>query len=486
MKSEEWRKLDQMFNPRGLAVFGAVKKMDGWGHFMLMSHRAYGFSGGLYPISPQGGEVAGMRVYRGLSEVEGPVDLASVSVPARNVSKVLRDCLKHGVVGAEIHTAGFAETGESQGAVLQDEIMQTAKQGLRIIGPNCFGVHCPRSGLTLLPGFDFSREPGPVAMISQSGGVTSDFGHEAQLAGLGISKLISFGNGCDVEAVELLEYFADDPETGYVAAYLEGVSNGQKFLEVVKQVTRKKPVVVWKGGLTPLGSRAAMSHTGSLGGEARVWDGALTQAGAISVQGIDEMMDTLMALKYLKNVGRRIALAGGGGAIGVFSSDLAHQWGLEVPTFSSGTQERLKQFFTNPGSSLLNPLDTGMPVVPLEWLTGSIKEILGNEPVDVLVLILLLHPLEVIFNGYMEMDGLTPLPGGAYLKELVGALPRIKEETGKDIVIVLENRSYRPENMDVESTYREMRVRFQAEGIPVFVSAERALRGIRNAARAKN
>ena len=484
MEPGERQQLDRMFNPRGIALFGGASTADSFGKLIILSHIQYGYQGGLYPISSKGGEIAGLKIFRSLSEVEGPVDLASISVPARAVPEVMRECLNHGLTGVQIHSSGFGETGEREGAALEAEVARIAADGLRVVGPNCFGIHCPRGGITLLPGLGFSKEPGPVAMISQSGGVATDFGYEARFLGLGLSKVVSFGNGCDLDAVKLLDYLADDPETRYIAAYLEGVGDGRRFLDLVGKVTPEKPVVIWKGGLTPLGGRAAMSHTGSMGGEAKVWDGALSQAGAASVQGLDEMMDTLAALKYLKAPCQRIAFLGGGGAIGVFSSDLAYRWGLEVPTFSLETQKRLREFFPTPGNSMANPLDTGTPALPVETLQALAREILTREPVDVLIIIMLLRTLEVELPSLFKLNGTEPPPRGSYLKSLVGTLARLKEETGKEVVMVFDNRAHMPEDVAVEAVSREMRSLFQAEGIPVYPSAERALRGIWHASTA--
>jgi len=484
MKPEERQQLDRMFNPRGLALFGGAATVDSFGKLIILSQIQYGYQGGLYPISSKGGEIAGLKIYRSLSEVPGPVDLASISVPARAVPEVMRECLNHGLKGVQIHSSGFGETGEREGAALEAEVGRIAADGLRVVGPNCFGIHCPRGGVTLLPGSGFSKEPGPVAMISQSGGVASDFGYEARFLGFGLSKVVSFGNGCDLDAVKLMDYLADDPETEYIAAYLEGVGDGRKFFDLVGKVTPEKPVVIWKGGLTPLGDRAAMSHTGSMGGEAKVWDGALSQAGAASVQGLDEMMDTLAALNYLKAPCQRIALLGGGGAIGVFSSDLAYRWGLEVPTFSRETQKRLREFFPTPGNSMANPLDTGTPALPVETLLALAREILTREPVDVLIMIMLLRTLEVELPLLFKLNGTEPPPSGSYIKSLVRTLAQVKEETGKEVVMVFDNRAYMPEDVAVEAVSREMRSLFQAEGIPVYPSTERALRGIWHASTA--
>ncbi|MBW2092872.1 MAG: hypothetical protein JRI34_12225, partial [Deltaproteobacteria bacterium] len=298
-----------------------------------------------------------------------------------------------------------------------------------------------------------------------------------------LSKLISYGNGCDLEAVRLLQYLAEDPETEYIAAYLEGVEDGQGFLEILKKTTPKKPVVIWKGGLTPLGSRATQSHTGSLGGQARIWEGALAQAGAVSVQGMDEVVDALMALKYLKSRGKKIALTGGGGAIGVFSCDAANRLGLEIPIFSPETQRRLHERFPTPGHSVLNPLDTGTPRLPLEMLGPMLEDILVNEPVDVLVVVMLLHAITRDLPTLVE--GPVPPASSGYLEGLLEILSRLKAETEKDMVVVFENWATNdPSEGDVDRVFREMRLQFQAEGIPVYPNTARALKGIRNAARA--
>jgi len=469
-----------MFSPRGFALFGGIGTPGSFGQFILLSHIRYGYPGRLYPISPKGGEIEGLKVYKALSEVDGPVDLASISVPARAVPGVLRECLRQGVAGAQIHSSGFGETGVAEDAALEAEIAQIAAQGIRVVGPNCFGIHAPAAGLTLLPGFDFSREPGPIAMISQSGGVATDLGHEAPALGLGLSRVISFGNGCDVEAASLLEYLSEDPETHCIAAYVEGVRDGRRFLGALSETTRKKPVMVWKAGLTPLGRRAAQSHTGSMAGGPGVWEGALRQAGAAPVQGLDEILDALVALNYLKNIGPRIAFLGGGGAIGVFSSDLASRWGLEVPLFSAGTRQRLRGYFPTPGNSMMNPLDTGSPALPADTITALCGEILGREPIDVLIVVLLLRTLEVEMPFYM-MNTHGPFASGGYLRSLIEPLAELKKRTGKEVVMVFDNKAHLATEYRIEAVSRDARDRFHEAGIPVYPSTERALRGIRHA-----
>ena len=482
MNRNSRKTLDRMFCPRGIAFFGGIATPGAFGNMIALSQIRYGYKGKLYPISAKGGTIAGHNIFKSLDEVHGPVDLACVSVPARAVPAVLQDCLDHGVNGVQVHSSGFAETGRAAGIELQKQIVRIARKGLRVVGPNCFGLHSPKGGITLLPGADFSKEPGPVALVSQSGGVATDFGYTAQSAGMTLSKIISFGNGCDVDAVELMAYMGEDPDTRYIAAYLEGIQDGARFLEALKKAARSKPVVIWKAGLTPLGNRAARSHTGSLAGGKAIWDGVLAQAGASAVQGLDEAVDALAAHYYLTRPGPRIAVVGGGGAIGVFSCDLASRWGLDLPRFSDATRRNLRRHFPTPGNSMANPLDTGTPVVPLDIMRAAIKEIAANEPIDVVVVILLMRPLELEVPAFMKMAGMDAPPPGDYLEQLLDILVGIRTKTGKDIAVVMENRAGREADVAVEATLRRMRDRYQSRGFPVFAGAQRALRGISHAA----
>ena len=168
--------LERMFTPRGVAFFGGIASPGAFGNLIALSQIRYGYKGNLYPISPKGGEIGGHKIYKSLSAVEGPVDLACVSVPARAVPEVLQECLDHRVNGVQVHSSGFAETGTEEGIELQKKIVRVARQGLRIVGPNCFGLHSPKGGITVLPGSDFSKEPGtlpPIWKASRTGRVFS-------------------------------------------------------------------------------------------------------------------------------------------------------------------------------------------------------------------------------------------------------------------------------------------------------------------------
>ncbi len=470
--------IDRMCHPRGIAIFGSVTKV-GFAQLILAAHMLYGFKGKIYPVSRKGSEIAGLKVISNLSEASGPVDMASISVPAPAVPDILRECLAHGVTGVTLHTSGFAEIG-AEGKVIQDEIEEIARQGLRIIGPNCFGIYCPSGGLTLLPGAEYSKESGNVGLICQSGGMANNFVLEAQAVGLRMSKVFSYGNGADLDAIKLMDYLADDPETEAIGAYLEGVKDGRQFLKAAKKAAAKKPVVIWKAGLTPLGARMTMSHTASLGGESDIWQGAMQQAGVVAVENLDGLVDTLSILTYLKKPGKKIGIMGGGGAIGVYSSDLAYRLGLEIPVFSRETQDKLMDILQAPGASMANPIDMASPVLPVEIVIEMIRETLTRESIDVFVLISLLHSFELSARMISRFSGVKLPPTEVYFEKLLQELLNLREETGKDILMVLENRAYAVDHLDIESIFRKIKKSYQQKGIPVFNSEKNALEGISN------
>ena len=222
---------DRIFHPGNIAIIGVSPKGAGFGSGIMSALNSIGFAGGIYPVNPNGGRINGKELYRSLDEIPVQVDFAIIAVPAEHVPQTLEKCRTMGIAGAEILSAGFSESGTTRGEALEDEIRTIAAKGIRVIGPNCFGIYCPASGLTLLPGPDLSRESGHVAFISQSGGMSIDFAHIGKWMGVKFSKVISFGNGADLRETELLEYLGHDQETKVIAMYMEGVKDGTRVLQ---------------------------------------------------------------------------------------------------------------------------------------------------------------------------------------------------------------------------------------------------------------
>ena len=289
----------KIFEPRSVAIIGVATEGFGFGRGILISLLAYGYPGTIYPVNPKGGEIHGLRIFKNVEEIPGQIDFGIIAVPAHKVPDAVEACRKKGAAGVEILSSGFREVGTPEGIRLEEEISRIAASGIRIIGPNCFGVYSPRGGLTFLPGPDLSRETGPVAFISQSGGHSIDFAHMGKWKGFTFSKMISLGNGTDLRETELLRYLGSDPDTEIIGMYIEGVKDGPAFFEALRDVASRKPVIVLKGGLSESGGRAVQSHTASIGESPVIWESVFRQCNAIQATDLHELSDYALALAML-------------------------------------------------------------------------------------------------------------------------------------------------------------------------------------------
>ena len=353
--------LEFMFQPRSIAVVGISADLPKFWMRQLYFDALLrsGYPGQIYLVNPKGGELEGYPVYRTLTDVPGPVDHVVASIPARFTPALMEECKAKGVKVVHVFASGFAETGEPDRIELQNQLVEIARRGnMRIIGPNCLGIYYPKGKIGLSP--DFPKDPGPIGYLCQSGGNTDFMVRLADTRGLRFSKVVSYGNACDINECDLIDYFAADPETEVIAAYIEGVTDGQRFARVVKKAASVKPVVIYKGGYTEGGLRAAASHTGSLAGADAVWEGILRQAGAIRVYSIEEMVDVLVALlRMTPPEGPNTCVIGTGGGASVMATDEVERAGLRMASMPPDVRERLKEFIDLANSMLRNPIDAG-------------------------------------------------------------------------------------------------------------------------------
>ena len=465
----------RIFNPRSVAVIGVSPKGTGFGSGIMSSLDAIGYAGALYPVNPNGGEFCGRKIYKSLDDIPGPVDFAIIAVPALQVPGILDKCRIMGVAGAEILSAGFSEAGTPEGAALEQGIKDIAAKGIRVVGPNCFGIYCPASGLTLLPGPDLSREKGHVGFLSQSGGMSIDFAHIGKWMGVKFSKVISFGNGVDLRETELLEYLGNDPETTVIAMYMEGVKDGRDFLRVLRKVTAQKPVIINKGGLSEAGGRAVASHTASMGGSRIIWESALRQAGAIQVGDLWELSQACLAFSMLPlKEYQGICVAGGGGALGVSAGDLAERFGFTIPPFDDGLSEKILTVLPRPGSSARNPIDAANPFVGPDAFRQVFIHAGSDPRVDIQLLIQLLHHYKPVAMGL----GVDSVKQVAPYRELSSAVRDAVDTTGKPGVIVMPDFKQGLDSLDIEDLIRETRRAFLEKNIPVFDDLVHALRAL--------
>jgi acetyltransferase len=351
--------LDSAFAPNSVAVIGVGPITAG--RFYVESLLAAGFKGPIYPIHPNGGEISGLGIYRNLRDVAGPVDLVISCIPARFVPQLIRECAEKQVKAVSMFTSGFSETGSKVGRELEDEIVRIAQDaGVRLIGPNCMGIYSPKCGLSFVT--DFPKESGGIALVCQSGGHTIHLVRLGAERGIRFSKVISYGNACDVDESDMFEYLMEDSETDLVAAYIEGVKDGERFQRVLSRLAARKPVIVLKGGVTGEGARTASSHTSSLAGSERVWSVALEQAGAVQVNSLSEVVDMMVTFRFLRPPqGRRVAMVGGGGGASVMAADACASHGFSLPPIPSEVSRDMRTGLdSDAGLILTNPIELNM------------------------------------------------------------------------------------------------------------------------------
>ena len=347
--------LKNFFEPQSVAVIGASREPGKLGHEVFRNIVEAGFKGKLYPVNPKADEVLGLKCYPSIKDVPGKVDLAVIIVPARFVPGVIADCGGKGVSAAIVISGGFKETGDA-GKELERQMLEAArKAGIRIIGPNCQGVNSTQVGLCA--SWPLIKVKGPISVVSQSGTVLAALGCWAEDESIGVSKLVALGNKSDVDETELLEYLTNDPETKVVALYIEGVRNGRKFMEVARAATKKKPVIVLKGGRTAKGAKAVFSHTSSLAGSDAVFGAAFKQAGVIRAHGVEELYDICKGLARLPPPkGKNVAIVTSSGGCGILATDACEEAGLDVIDLPSNVSATLKEKLP-PECILHNPID---------------------------------------------------------------------------------------------------------------------------------
>jgi len=355
--------MEAVFHPRSVAVVGASANPDSPGHDYLRSLLDFGYRGAIYPINPRTPEILGLNAFPSLRDVPGTVDYVICCIPAEGVLELVEECRQKGARVLQLFTGRFSETGRREGARLEEKLRRRARAaGLRVIGPNCMGVYYPAGGLSFRP--DLPREPGGLALLSQSGNNAVELIQHAAVRGLRFGKVVSYGNAADLDESDFLAYLAADRETEVVAAYVEGVRDppqAGRFLAALRAAAAAKPVVVLKAGRTAAGARSAVSHTAALAGSHRVWSGALRQAGAMQVDTMEEAIDMLVAFAFLRPRRRlrrrRVGVVGGGGGRSVQSADACEEAGLSVVPLPDSIRRALREKAPHLWDWVGNPVD---------------------------------------------------------------------------------------------------------------------------------
>jgi 3-hydroxypropionyl-CoA synthetase (ADP-forming) len=444
-KSEEANTahLDRFFNAESVAVVGASATPGKIGNAILDSLAKHQYKGRIYPINPKREEILGLPTYPSLKDVPGPIDLVVVAIPLAAIPQVIRECAGKGIHNMVIVSGGGKELGKD-GKKLETEIARLAQENdLRVVGPNCIGIFNANSRLdTFFQVHErMSRPPhGSVAVLTQSGTVGVAFLEWS--SALGLSKFVSYGNRLDVDEADLISYLGEDPETRVIVCYIEGLSDGRKFLKVASKIVQKKPIVVFKAGRTPAAARASISHTGFFGGTYGPWKGAFAQAGLIAVDSLEELFATTKALVMQPRAsGNRIAMISNGAGPMVQAMDLLDDHGLRMAVLSEETITQMRRVY--PSYFLVqNPVDVTGSGTVCDYKVG-INALLSDPNVNIVM------PWFVFQDTALE-------------EKIVEVLSELSEKHGKPILCSASGGIYT----------QEMSSKIEANGIPVFHSVQ--------------
>jgi acyl-CoA synthetase (NDP forming) len=357
------KNLDVLFNPRSIALIGASNNPFKWGFIIPTNILTGQYSGKLFLVNPYEKKVLNREVYPSVNAISEDIDVAVVVTPSSTVASVTEECARKGVKAEIVITAGFGETG-AEGAKLEKEVVSIASRaGIALVGPNTMGVYSSEVSLyALMP--PVRPKPGAVALVSQSGNLGTQLLDMGEQVGLGFTKFASSGNEAAIRTEDYIEYYGKDPDTRVIIAYIEGLKGtdgGTRFMEVAREITKKKPIIVFKAGRSEAGAKAAMSHSGAIAGSRQIYEDAFRQLGIIQASTIEQLLDLAKAFEGSPlPKGKRVGILTWGGGYGVVTADACEEAGLEVARLSP---------------ALISELDK---VLPPYWSKGNPVDLVGT------------------------------------------------------------------------------------------------------------
>jgi len=417
--------IGRLFYPRSIVFIGASAQIGKWGHMLPVNTIGGGFEGDVYLVNHNGGSMLGRTAYTSVEQIPGQVDLAVVTVPAQAVPDLIPQLQSKNIRQVVLVSSGFSETGQ-EGKILEDRVVSAARQaGIIIHGPNTMGIANPHTSL-FCTGSSVSPLAGGTAMVSQSGNMGVQLLAFAEKQGIGIRGFSGSGNEAMITVEDYLEGFEIDELTHTVVLYVESIQNGKRFFESARRVSRKKPIVLLKGGQSQAGSKAASSHTGALMTDSRVFDAICRQTGIIKVEKPMELLDLAAAFSSLPlPKGPRVAIMTLGGGWGVVTADLCHQHGLGVPDLDQGIVETLDPLLP-PYWSRANPVDLvgeQNPDLPLK----ALETLVAWEGCDAVIHLGILGKrifLERLANAALKCD---PRVDTEYMRQLQELLNQFEQ-----------------------------------------------------------
>lgn len=383
-------KFDPLFNPETAAVVGASDNPFKLGYYVMKSITEMGFKGEVIPVKPDGGEIMGLKVYASLLDIPGSVDLVVVVVPAQYVLGVVEECVQKKVKGVVIISSGFREIDDHSGEELQARIAETANRaGIPIIGPNTFGIVNCNGNLNATFSPDFNINKGDIAVVGQSGGMTGVTLGNFRGSYAGFSKIVGLGNRCNTDFADIMAYLIEDPETGVICSYMEGIDDPRRLIETARIRTNGKPIIIYKSGRSSISNKAARSHTGSMAGRYEIYQSAFRQAGIIPVDSSEELADSARILcKTRLPRGNRTAILVAQAGLGIVAGDICEQRGLELPALTGNSKETVDKLLP-PMSMRSNPIDLALGWYSPDLSAGIIQALADDPDIDALMIMIL-------------------------------------------------------------------------------------------------
>lgn len=380
--------LNVFLSPKSVAVIGATERPGSWGSFIMEGLLSRPYPGRIYPVNRQGGRVFGLPAFKEVNEIPESVDLAIFTIPEQSVEQTVRECGQKGVKGITIITAGFSEAMETGRQREADLVHLARSYGIRLLGPNVSGT------FNLHAEFNGSAAPerhlikNGLAAICQGGYAFYDLLAHGYSRNMGAGLFVHTGNEADLTTTDFLEHLGTDPKVQGIVMYIEAIKDGRRFVEAAGEISKTKPIVVYKAGKTPDAARAAQSHTGALAGSHRIYQGALAQTNVVSSPTMELLIPLGQALVERPPMrGNRVAILTMGGSWGVALTDALETEGLHVPELSPKLKSKLRELGMPVRASVKNPVDIGASGLffSKDILTALGQEILSSGEVDALI-----------------------------------------------------------------------------------------------------
>ena len=417
VKDIEFEKFATLFHPLNIAFIGASERSAFGAMLYLSAFKNSKWKDTFYPVNPKYDKILNWRCYKSVLDIPNHIDTAYISVKTKHIPQVLKECVEKDISWVIIFSSGFSETGDPAGLKLELELKQIlSKSNTKVIGPNCLGPYNAVDGMA----FSFSAKtnsPGQVSFMSQSGG------HMSQLIDIGYKRDIrfrygvSFGNQIDLNCIDFLKHYRKDSTTQVIAAYLEsfGSGTGHEFFLELKKTTKNKPVIIWKGGYTEDGSRAAFSHTGALASDLRLWHSMAKQTGATIVKDNEEFWNAMKTFellfpKYIPR-GRNIGIITPGGGSSVNTTDLFNFHNLTIPELTLDSQKKLSEILPYENVNVKNPVDLGALGFVVDVFVKCIEVVVKDPNIDIIVIPLWPHFIyNHVFKQMIQIQKSTRKP----------------------------------------------------------------------------